>query len=204
MRPAVSIEPRKLAGYAIVAVLLGVLVTQYLMALPSSAHDDRFSACRALSPTPFNAALGKLPAQAPDFQAEDHTGQLASLTAYRGKVVFLNFWQTTCPPCREEMPAMEALERDIGRDDFVILAMSSDETWDPVRRFFPRGTSMTVLLDPPPEGETMGKIARRFGTERWPDTYLIDRNGNVRYYYVNRRSWDSANAFACVKALLEE
>jgi cytochrome c biogenesis protein CcmG, thiol:disulfide interchange protein DsbE len=199
-----ELEPRKIVGYAIVAILIGILAVQYLMALPSAAHDDRTAACRALNPMPFNAALGRLPAPAPDFQAEDHTGQVTSLSAYRGKVVFLNFWQTACPPCIEEMPEMEALERTLDRDDFVILALSSDPSWEPVRRFFPRGTSMTVLLDPPPEDEVMGKIARRFGTERWPDTYLIDRQGNVRYYFVNKRRWNSDNAIACVSTLLEE
>jgi peroxiredoxin len=200
----IALEPRKIAGYAIVTGLVGLLVVQYLMALPSVAHDDRTAACRALSPMPFNPALGRLPAPAPAFQAEDHTGQKAGLAAYRGKVVFLNFWQTDCPPCREEMPSMEALARAIGDDDFVILAVSSDESWARVRSFFPQGTTMTVLLDPPAEGEVMGKIAQRYGTERWPDTYLIDREGNVRYYYVNRRRWDSDNAVACVNALLGE
>lgn len=200
-----SLEPRKVVGYAIVALLLGILGIQYLMALPASAQDDRLSACRALSPTPFNSALGKLPAPAPNFNADDYTGKPASLAAYRGKVVFLNFWQTACPPCKEEMPSMEALDRQVDSEDFAILALASDTTWEPVREFFPRGTQgMTVLLDPAPEGENLGKIARSYGTERWPDSYLIDKSGRVRYYYVNRRDWDSANAVACVRTLLEE
>jgi len=147
-----TLEPRKVAGYVIVATLLGILVVQYVRALPASVQDDRTASCRALNPMPFNPKLGKLPAKAPDFKAQDHTGQMASLAAYRGKVVFLNFWQTACPPCKDEMPAMEALERHIGREDFVVLALSSDPTWEPVRSFFPHGTEMTVLLDPPVSG----------------------------------------------------
>jgi peroxiredoxin len=199
-----TLEPRKVAGYFIVATLLGILVVQYVRALPASVQDDRTASCRALNPMPFNPKLGKLPAKAPDFKAQDHTGQMASLAAYRGKVVFLNFWQTACPPCKDEMPAMEALERHIGREDFVVLALSSDPTWEPVRSFFPHGTEMTVLLDPPVEDENLGSIAKSYGTERWPDTYLIDREGNVRYYYVNKRRWDSENAVACINALLHE
>lgn len=200
----IALEPRKIAGYAIVAILLSILTVQYLAALPSAAQDDRTAACRALNPMPFNPALGRLPAIAPDFQAEDHTGQMASLSAYRGKVVFLNFWQTDCPPCREEMPSMESLAKLVGDEDFVVLTVSSDATWEPIRKFFPQGTSLSVLLDPPEEGQVMGKIARRYGTERWPDTYIIDRKGMVRYYYVNRRRWDSDNAVACMSALLGE
>lgn len=198
------IEVRKVAGYAIVAVLLGILVVQYLLALPPSANDDRLAACRALSPMPFNAALGKLPAPAPDFQAEDHTGQKSSISAYLGKVVFLNFWQTTCPPCKEETPSMEALERRVGSPDFVVLALASETSFEPVRRFFPTGTQMTVLLDPPDESHSAGTIARRYGTEKWPETYLIDKHGQVRYYYINSRKWDSANAVNCMRALAAE
>ncbi len=99
---------------------------------------------------------------------------------------------------------MEALRKKIGRDDFVIVAVSSDTDWAPVRAFFPQGTGMTVLLDPPPEGQTMGKAQAAYGTERWPDSYLIDRQGIVRYYYVNRRQWDSDKAVACVNELLGE
>ena len=200
-----TLEPRKVAGYSIVAILLGILVVQYVVALPASVQDDRTASCRALNPMPFNPKLGKLPALAPDFKAQDHTGQQTSLSAYRGKVVFLNFWQTTCPPCKEEMPAMEALEQHIGRDDFVVLALASDPTWGPVRSFFPHGTGMTVLLDPPADdSDVMGSVAKSFGTEKWPDTYLIDREGKVRYYYVNKRRWDSENAVACINALLGE
>jgi peroxiredoxin len=200
----IALEPRKIAGYVIVAILVGILVVQYLAALPSAALDDRTASCRALNPMPFNPALGRLPADAPEIQAQDHTGQPVLLSAYRGKVVFLNFWQTDCPPCKEEMPSMEALQQMVDNEDFAMLALSSDEGWPAVRRFFPRGTSMTVLLDPPEEGQVMGRTARRYGTERWPDTYLIDRDGKVRYYYVNRRRWDSENAVACINALLGE
>jgi peroxiredoxin len=197
-------SPRQLAGYAIVAILVGILVVQYVLAVPSSADDDRTAACRALSPMPFNPAIGKLPAPAPTFEATDYTGQTTGIDAYRGKVVLLNFWQTTCPPCKEETPSMEALPGLVASPDFAVLALASETSFTPVRTFFPRGTSLTVLLDPPDDGHSAGRIARRYGTEKWPETYLIDRSGTVRYYFINSRRWDSANAVACVRALLAE
>jgi len=200
----IAVPARKLAGYAIVGALLGVLVVQYLVALPSAAVDDRTSACRALNPMPFNPQIGKLPAAAPDFEAVDHTGQKTSLAAYRGKVVFVNFWQTTCPPCKEETPSMEALSRLVGSPDFEVLALASETSFDTVRRFFPQGTPLTVLLDPPDDQHSAGQIARRFGTEKWPETYLIDKHGVVRYYYINSRRWDSANAVECIRSLVAE
>ena len=200
----IAVEPRKLAGYAIVAILLSILVVQYLMAMPPSAADDRKAACRALNPMPFNPAIGKLPAPAPELEAADYTGQTTRLEAYRGKVVFVNFWQTTCPPCKEEMPSMETLNGAVASSDFAMLALASETSFEPVRAFFPAGTRMTVLLDPPDESHSAGRIARRFGTEKWPETYLIDRAGVVRYYFINSRKWDSANAVDCVRSLLAE
>jgi peroxiredoxin len=204
MAKVIAVPPRQLAGYAIVATLLGILGVQYLTALPSAAQDDRTSSCRALNPMPFNPQIGKLPVPAPDFQAVDYKGQTTSLGAYRGKVVFLNFWQTTCPPCKDEAPSMEALAGLVGNPDFEMLALASEKGFEPVRRFFPNGSALTVLLDPPDEGQSAGKIARRFGTEKWPETYLIDKHGVVRYYFINSRRWDSRNAVDCVHALLAE
>ena len=204
MTEVIALEPRKIAGYAIVAILVGILVVQYVLAVGPSAQDDRGAACRALAPMPFNPAIGKLPAPAPDFEAVDYTGQPTNVKAYRGKVLFINFWQTTCPPCKEEAPSMEALAGLVGSPDFVMLALASETSFDPVRRFFPRGTAMTVLLDPPDDSHSAGKIARRYGTEKWPETYLVDRNGMVRYYFINSRKWDSANAVDCMRSLLAE
>ena len=200
----IAVPPRKLAGYAIVAILVGILVVQYLMAVPPSAQDDRTAACRALAPMPFNPAIGKLPVAAPDFEAADYTGQKTRLDAYRGKVVFLNFWQTTCPPCKEEAPSMESLASIVAGPDFAMLALASETSFDPIRTFFPQGTRMTVLLDPPDDSHSTGQIARRYGTEKWPETYLIDKSGIVHYYFINSRRRDSANAVDCVRSLLAE
>jgi peroxiredoxin len=204
MLRVIEVQARKLAGYGIVAILVGILAVQYLIALGPAAEDDRMSACRALNPMPFNPQIGKLPAPAPDFEAVDYRGQKTNLSAYRGKVVFLNFWQTACPPCKEEAPSEELLPSLVGSSDFAMLGLASETSFDPIRRFYPKGTALTVLLDPPAEGQNIGQISRRFGTEKWPETYLIDRNGVVRYYFINSRRWDSDKAVDCVHALLAE
>jgi peroxiredoxin len=185
------------------AILLGILVVQYIRALGPSAQDDRFAACRALNPAPFNPAIGRLPVVAPDFEAQDFTSNMVKLGAYRGRVVFLNFWQHDCAPCKEEMPSMERLQKKLG-EDMTVLALASETSWTPIRAFFAGGTNMTILLDPPETTHPAGKIARRYGTEKWPETYLIDKQGVVRYYYINSRRWDSDNAVECVRSLLAE
>ena len=85
-----------------------------------------------------------------------------------------------------------------------MLALASETSFDPIRKFYPQGTQLTILLDPPDDDHSAGKIARRYGTEKWPETYLIDKRGVVRYYYINSRRWDSANAVECVRSLVAE
>ncbi|HKA90129.1 MAG TPA: TlpA disulfide reductase family protein [Haliangiales bacterium] len=204
-------EPRRIAGYAIVLILVGVLCVQYIRALEPAASEDRTGACRRLAPTLFNPKLGKLPASARTidelklgFSAQDYTGATVPLSAYRGRVVLVNFWQTNCAPCKVEMPSMESLLKQFRTDDFVIVTLASEASFDPVRAFFPQGTKLTVLLDPPDADNIVGKISRSWGTDKWPESYLVDRKGNVRYYVVNSRDWSSPDALECVRALVSE
>ncbi len=71
-----------------------------------------------------SVAVGDL---APDFQLEDTEGNKVSLSDLRGKVVLVNFWATWCPPCIEEMPSMERLNEVLAGDDFVMLAINTEE-----------------------------------------------------------------------------
>lgn len=66
--------------------------------------------------------------RAPDFALDDLTGKRVTLKEHRGKVVFLNFWATWCPPCIQEMPTMEKLHQDLGKDGLVVLAINFQET----------------------------------------------------------------------------
>ena len=197
-------EPRRIAGYAIVIILVGVLCIQYLLALEPATSEDRTGACRRMAPTPFNPKLGKLPANPPAFAAADYTGAKVPFTAYLGKVVLVNFWQTACAPCKVEMPSMEQLQKTFSTDDFVVVTVASEASFDSIRAFFPKGTALTVLLDPPDPDNVVGKISRSWGTDKWPESYLIDRKGKVRYYLVNSREWATPDAVDCVRALVSE
>ncbi len=199
------LEPRRIAAYLIVAALIGILGVQYVRALAPSAQEDRMSPCRALKPTQFNPRLGSFPSHAIDFSAPDAAGRKVSLAQHRGRVVFLNFWQTACPPCLEEMPSMERLAAHHARDGLSVLALASERSFEPIEKFFGgRPTTMTVLLDPPDGDENVGRISLGYGTQKWPETYLIDKRGVVRYYYINSRDWTSPRAQQCIQALLDE
>ncbi|MFN3198101.1 MAG: redoxin domain-containing protein [Bradymonadia bacterium] len=124
---------------------------------------------------------------APDFALERADGSIVTLEDLRGKVIFLNFWATWCPPCREEMPDMEKLARDLQFDQFEMVAVSSDESWkeidDYALGFEDKLGGMTVLLD------TQKALAAKYGTEKFPETYIIDPQGRLRMRFVNKQPW---------------
>jgi thiol-disulfide isomerase/thioredoxin len=105
----------------------------------------------------------------------------------------INFWATWCAPCAKELPALEKLSREMG-DQVAVVAISVDSDWEPVKKFFARGTALPVLLD------RDKAVAKRFGTEKFPETFLIDSSGRlVRLFY--QAEWDSPQAIDCVKSL---
>jgi len=89
---------------------------------------------------------------------------------------------------------MEDLARTVG-DQAVVLAVSVDEDWDKLKKFFPRGTPLSVLLD------SSKDLPKRYGTEKYPETYLIDAQGQVRHYFVNTRKWGEPEAALCLESL---
>ena len=195
---------------AVIALGLGGFLTwQFLGAIHQRKLDIETEAVRAkaracgqLKPTPISQALGKFPISAPDFVAEDVDGKPVKLSAYRGKVVFLNFWAPWCPPCVEETPSLESMTTQLANEpDLEIVGVAHEAEWDKIRAFFPKGTGMTILRDP--SGQA-GNIGKAWGTTKIPDTYLIDREGRVLYWFENLRQWDSTTALACVRSLLDD
>ncbi|MEO5956651.1 MAG: TlpA disulfide reductase family protein, partial [Nitrospiraceae bacterium] len=88
----------------------------------------------------------KLGEPAPNFRLRDLNGHSVSLSDLRGKVVLLNFWATWCGPCRVEMPAMEELYRTFSRNDFEILAVSTDAQGASVTRPFQQENHLTFPI----------------------------------------------------------
>ncbi len=136
--------------------------------------------------------------QAPDFTLPDLGGTRHSLSAYRGKVVFLNIWATWCPPCREEMPSMNRLHRQYRDDGLVVLAVSEDEGATESVAAFARdlGLEFPILLDP------AGELPPRYGVTGYPETFLIDKTGRIVRHIVGPADWFSASARSEIESLL--
>lgn len=121
------------------------------------------------------AALGE-PARAPDFELATPDGDLIRLADLRGKVVLLNFWATWCPPCRAEMPDLEALYREYGdREGFTVVGVDNMETAAQVADFARQNhLSFPLVLDPD------GRVANAFDVRYLPVSVLIDPQGYIR------------------------
>lgn len=110
---------------------------------------------------------------APDFTLRTLDGKKVSLSELKGKVVLVNFWATWCPPCREEMPLFEKVYKKYKDKGFEILAVSTDSSVEPVKKFVEEfNVSFPVLLDD-------GKVSSLYSIQGLPTSFLIDREGKV-------------------------
>ena len=139
------------------------------------------------------------PIKAPAFQLADMDGKKYSLESYRGKVVIVNFWATWCPPCRREIPSMEALHQAFQGEAFAILAINEWETEDHVFAFMgelPVEPSFPILFDLDSE------VAQSFGVKGLPTTLLLDTQGMIVYRAVGGRDFDHPEVKKIIRGLL--
>jgi thiol-disulfide isomerase/thioredoxin len=184
---------QRLVVLAIVVPAVAFLAVRFIHAAGTRARAMRTEACRALNPQAMVASRVKPGQEAPDFTLKDATGRSYSLQSLRGKPVLLNFWATWCAPCVEEMPSLENLAGRVG-DRLNIVTVSVDEDWETVKKFFPRGTALSVLLDSSKE------VPKKYGTEKFPETFLIDSAGRLQQLFYQAK-WDSAEAALCLESL---
>ncbi|MBI4607846.1 MAG: TlpA family protein disulfide reductase [Candidatus Rokubacteria bacterium] len=135
-----------------------------------------------------------------DFTVPTPDGKSLKLSSYRGKVVFLNFWATWCPPCKEEMPSMERLYQRFKDQGLVVLAVSIDAEGAPVVTPFVKEHKLTypVGLDP------KMAVAEKYGVRALPASYFVNKKGNLVALALGPRNWDSKAAHAFVESLLKQ
>lgn len=155
-----SLLKRNLSGHgrlalALMAVaLLGLLATQ---------------GCTAAAP---GLGVGN---PAPDFTLIDLEGNQVSLSDFRGKTVFINFWATWCGPCRAEMPEIEAIHQEYKDKDVVVIGMDVFEPEGVVRQYIEEGGySWTFVID------TTGEVTTSYKVTAIPTSFFIDSEGIIR------------------------
>ncbi len=143
----------------------------------------------------------KTPFMAKDFSLPDVDEEMVKFSAYRGKVILINFWATWCPPCVREMPSMERLYRQLKKDKFVVIAIDQMEDEDQVFAFTGQLSiepTFTLLLD------KNSKVANSYGVKGLPTTFIIDKKGRVRYRAIGGRELDHAQIKKIIKQLIAE
>jgi thiol-disulfide isomerase/thioredoxin len=133
----------------------------------------------------------------PPLALEDLQGGVHDLAQYKGKVVLVNFWATWCEPCRAEMPSMERLRASLAGQPFEVLGVNMAEPLSRIEKFTATvPVAFTLLRD------RDGATARAWGAKVLPASYLVDREGRIRYFVYGEVDWSSAAVRAKVAELL--
>jgi len=157
--------------------------------------DDQLWLGRHAGGTPPTIAAGRM---APDFKLPGLDGKEMSLAQQRGKVVFLNVWATWCPPCREEMPSIQALNRQFQKaSDFVVLAVSEDSRPASVAQYVKDNRfDFHVLLDP------RNVVGEAYDVSGLPESFVIGRDGRIVAHHVGPYNWANQDILAALGDLL--
>lgn len=138
---------------------------------------------------------------ASDFELMDMDEEKKKLSDFRGKVVLLNFWATWCPPCVREMPSMEKLHQMIDAEDFKVIAVNQMESADDVFAFTGQlavDPTFDILFD------TRSKVSQAYAVRGLPTTYLIDKQGRIRYRAVGGREFNHPEVVKIINELIQE
>ncbi|MCL5005546.1 MAG: TlpA family protein disulfide reductase [Acidobacteria bacterium] len=119
-----------------------------------------------------------------------------SLRDFRGKVVILNFWATWCPPCVMETPSLEKFYSELKSDGVSVIGVSVDQSGQQLRQFVKEyHLTYPIARDP------NAALAHRYGTYKFPETYIIGRDGHVAEKIIGTTDWVDPRMIAFVKSL---
>lgn len=165
-------------------------------AVRSEAADDSLATIqRALEEIGIRTFRGSIASV--DFSLEALDGGTVRLSDHRGEFIFLNFWATWCPPCREEMPSMERLQAEMVGQPFRILAVNVQEDRSTVASFVDEnGYTFPILLD------RSGQVAGNYSVRGIPTSYFIAPDGTMLGMLVGTRYWDETEVFEALETAI--
>ena len=135
---------------------------------------------------------------APAFELPTLDGQV-SLASLKGRVVYVDFWATWCPPCRRSFPWMKKMQARYRDDGLTIVAISMDQSRKAVLEFLDTmQPNFTIAFDP------KGEVAQRYRVQAMPSSFLIDREGHLRYRHLGFRSRDTEAMERRIQSLLTD
>ncbi len=136
---------------------------------------------------------------APDFALKDLDGNTVKLSDYKGKIVILNFWAVWCQYCKQEMPDLNELNKELEKEnEAVILAVDVQESPDTVKEYLSSDNiDLKVLLD------SDGEAASSYGITGYPTTFIVNKDGSL-YTYISGRTDKETLLEAISKAKQDE
>jgi thiol-disulfide isomerase/thioredoxin len=151
-----------------------------------------------LKPPEGQAGLPKLSA-GKNLAVFARDGKKVDLSALQGRIVLVHFWATWCPPCVDELPELDRFwQRYRNNPSIALYSVSVDDSWEAIDAF-----RKEHPFDLPLYRDPQSKTAHKFGTTKFPETYIADRNGKVLYHLANAIDWDSAQVTDNIDALLK-
>ncbi|MBI5047891.1 MAG: TlpA family protein disulfide reductase [Deltaproteobacteria bacterium] len=178
-------DNKGLSNKAIIGVVVAIIISVVLLVIIGQRQK-------------FEPVLeGKV---APDFTLPDLHGKMVSLSDYKGKVVFVNFWATWCKPCEEEMPSMQAMYEVLKNrfQNFELLAVSVDSKELNVVESFAKKYRLTF----PILHDRKGKVKEIYKTTGVPETFIIDQNGVIAEKVWGPRNWSNQDSVRTIIELL--
>jgi peroxiredoxin len=173
-----ALKNKLLSGVILVAVAALILI----VVSPSSRQGER----------------GAAGTSAPDFPFQ-LDGREIHLSALRGKVIVLNFWATWCPPCVEEMPSLNRLHQHIAPLGAMVLGVSVDENQHAYEKFL-REHQIAFPNHRDPSRHTPSS----YGTEMFPETYIIGKDGKIARKIIGPQQWDRPEMLDYLRGLIAE
>jgi len=134
---------------------------------------------------------------APPLALEDLQGEKHDLADYKGKVVLVNFWATWCEPCRAEMPSIERLKSSLAGKPFAVLGVNLAEPLSRIEKF-----TAALPLSFPLLRDRDGDVAKAWRAKVLPASFLVGRDGRIRYYVYGELDWAAEPVRARVAELL--
>jgi thiol-disulfide isomerase/thioredoxin len=169
--------------------------------LPALLQGCLLSICLAASPAQaatwkaFSTEGGQAPAP---LVLADLAGRDVDLSSFKGEVVLVNFWATWCEPCRQEMPSLERLQQKLGGRGFRVLAVNAGEGAPRIRQFLERTpVALPIVRDADSD------VMKAWRVRVLPASFLVDRQGMLRYQIIGEADYDDPAQQAPVLELLK-
>jgi len=170
-----------------------------LAATPRASGPARAAPSPERAQPPAYGLIERPPRAAPGYALLDAGGRRHDAGTLRGRITLVNFWATWCPPCVHEIPSMNRLAAAYAPDEFAIVSVNFKEDASHVQAFMKRvAVDFPVLLD------RVGAVSSAWRVAAFPSSFLVDREGRIRYSVNTAIEWDAPEVRAVIDRLRAE